>query len=78
VFNPNDQWVGSSVAWVALQHEVARYQLLTAQERDRDARRALLDRTIEIISAENRAWAERRRANQTAAPTVVEAGSSKP
>jgi hypothetical protein len=71
VFNPNERWVSTSVAWTALQQAVARYQLMDPAERDAVARRALLDRTIEIMTAESRSWTEQRLASQSAAPTAV-------
>ena len=72
VFDPNDRWVSSSVAWLALQHEVVRYHMLPEDERDVAARRALLDRTMEIMSAENQEWAARRRAYRPAPTAMVE------
>ena len=70
VFNPNDRWVSSSVAWLALQQEVVRYHLLPEPDRDMAARRALLDRTMEIMEAENQDWAAQRRAYRPT-PTAV-------
>jgi hypothetical protein len=72
VFDPNDRWVSSSVAWLALQQEVVRYHLLPEAERDVAARRALLDRTMEIVSAENQDWAARRRTYHPTPAAVVE------
>jgi hypothetical protein len=72
VFEPNERWVSSSVAWLALQQEVVRYHLLADEERDIAARRALLDRTIEIVSAENQDWAAQRRAYRPTPTAVVE------
>lgn len=60
VFNPNERWVSTSVAWLNLHQAVTRYHLLEPGERDADARRALLDRTTEIMAAENRSWTEQR------------------
>jgi hypothetical protein len=64
VFNPNERWVTTSTAWLQLQQAVARYHLLPPEERDLAARRALFDRTIEVMSMENHAWAEQRRGGQ--------------
>ncbi|MDX6311231.1 MAG: hypothetical protein QOF44_695 [Streptomyces sp.] len=61
VFRPNDRWVSTGVAWMALQHAVARYYVTPEAERTPEMREALMDRTLEIVSAENQAWAEQRR-----------------
>lgn len=71
VFNPNERWVSTSVAWLNLHQAVTRYHLLEAAQRDAKARRALLDRTIEIMAAENRSWTEQRLGNQPAPPAAV-------
>ena len=60
VFSPNERWVSTSVAWLGLHQAVTRYHLLEPDERDGEARRELLDRTIEIIAEENRSWTEQR------------------
>lgn len=70
VFNPNDRWVSSTEAWLSLQQSVARYHLLPEAERDEAARRALLERTIEVMTAESQHWAAHRRAAQPG-PAVV-------
>jgi hypothetical protein len=76
VFNPNDRWVACNAAWVELHQELARYRLVPEAERDAARRRALLDRTIEISTTENRAWAERRRAVRLTASAGGGAGDT--
>jgi hypothetical protein len=71
VFNPNERWVSTSVAWLALQQAVTGYQLLAVEERDDAARRALLDRTIEVMTAESRSWTEQRRASQAGSSAAL-------
>ncbi len=46
--------------------------MLPDEERDVAARRALLDRTMEIMSAENQEWAARRRAYRPAPAAMAE------
>ncbi|HLK42983.1 MAG TPA: DUF4231 domain-containing protein [Thermoleophilia bacterium] len=71
VFNPNERWVSTSVAWLALQQAVTGYQLLAVEERDDAARRALLDRTIEVMTAESRSWTEQRMASQAGSSAAL-------
>jgi uncharacterized protein DUF4231 len=71
VFNPNQRWVSTSVAWLSLQQAVAGYRLLDPAQRDGAARRVLLDRTIEVMTTESRSWTEQRLANQPASPAVA-------
>ncbi|TKA02014.1 SLATT domain-containing protein [Actinacidiphila oryziradicis] len=67
-FNPNERWVTAGVSWLALHQAVVRYRLTPQAARDDAARQALIDRTVEISAAENRAWAEQRRATQPLPP----------
>jgi hypothetical protein len=60
--------VSALSAPAALHQEVVRYRLTPLAARDDAARQALIDRTVEISAAENRAWAERRRATQPFPP----------
>jgi hypothetical protein len=71
VFNPNERWVSTSVAWLSLQQAVAGYQLLAAEERDAAARRALLDRTIDVMATESRSWTEQRMASHAGTPAAL-------
>lgn len=60
VFHPNERWVATGTAWLALEQEIVRYHLTPDSARDDAARQALLDRTAEIVLTETRGWADRR------------------
>ncbi|WP_232247352.1 DUF4231 domain-containing protein [Kitasatospora azatica] len=67
LFTPNERWTRTSVAWLTLHHEIARYLQRRPAERDSDA---LLERTIEISQTESSEWIEARRAQQSPGPAA--------
>lgn len=61
VFGPNENWVRTSRAWVALEQAVMRYQLTPEHERDSSVQRDLMEQVISICTEESSEWAVQQR-----------------
>jgi hypothetical protein len=61
IFDWHDQWVGYGSAWAELQVAVHDYRLIPDGERDEQARRRLVGKVDEVITADTGRWAARRR-----------------
>jgi hypothetical protein len=61
VLDTHENWLAYGTAWADLQVAVHEYRLLPADQRDEDARKALVRRVDEVNSAETGRWIARRR-----------------
>jgi Protein of unknown function (DUF4231) len=61
VLDSHDSWVAFGTAWAELQVAVNDYRLLPAGERDAEARRRLVGKVNDVITADTGRWATRRR-----------------
>lgn len=59
VFGPNENWVRTSRAFVAIEHAVMRYELVPEGERDGAVQRELMEQVIAINAEETGEWAAR-------------------
>lgn len=61
----HERWVSCGLAWVDLRTAVHEYRLLAEADRDADTRRRLVERVDEIVGAETKGWASRRRRTES-------------
>ena len=61
VLDAHENWLVYGSAWADLQVVIHEYRLLPADQRDDDARKALVSRVDEVNSAEAGRWVARRR-----------------
>jgi uncharacterized protein DUF4231 len=61
VLDTHENWLAYGSAWADLQVAIHEYRLLPADQRDEDARKALIHRVDEVNSAETGRWVARRR-----------------
>jgi hypothetical protein len=61
VLDTHENWLAYGTAWADLQVAIHEYRLLPADQRDEDARKALVSRVDEVNSAETGRWLARRR-----------------
>lgn len=57
VFGPNENWVRTARAWMALEQVIMRYQLIPEGERDGAAQRELMEQVLRISAEETSEWA---------------------
>jgi hypothetical protein len=60
VLDAHENWLAFGSAWIELRAAVHDYRLLPAEQRDEDARRALVKKVDEIHSTETGRWVSRR------------------
>lgn len=61
VLDSHDSWVAFGSAWAELQVAVNDYRMLPADQRGEEARRQLVSKVNEVITADTGRWADRRR-----------------
>lgn len=61
ILDQHESWVAFGSAWAELQVAVNNSRLLSADQRDEEARRNLVGKVNEVIGADTRQWASRRR-----------------
>jgi hypothetical protein len=61
VLDTHENWLAYGSAWADLQVAIHEYRLLPTDQRDEDARKALVSRVDEVNSAETGRWIARRR-----------------
>jgi len=61
VLDTHENWLAYGTAWADLQVAIHEYRLISADQRDEDARKALVRSVDEVNSAETGRWVARRR-----------------
>lgn len=67
-FDWHENWVSFRAQWIELRALVNQYRLVPEAQRDDDAKRRLLARVDEMVTAESGNWAARRRKLNTPGP----------